>query len=121
MPTRVITIENEMVYDGVTRYRNEIFTLTNQRHDEKLVRHNYVRVIDGQVEQSLHIVRDDYSGREFTDESSLNSYRRKAPASDSANIIRRNIGRPKGAGDKAPRRATGVKTKAAPKATVPAE
>lgn len=116
---KVILIQPEMVYNGVNRYRGEIFEFIGARNDDKLVRHNYVRIIDGEAEKSLNPVRDDYSGREFTDEGALNAYRMKAPASDRVVVVRRSPGRPKGATDKQPRARTGVKTKTAPNATVP--
>lgn len=93
--TNVVNTFGEMTYNGITRYRGEIFTLAEAMNDEKLIRIHYVRVIDGERIEAINKtrVRDDYSGRDFIDELSLQAYRRNAP--NDAVVLRRKVGRPR--------------------------
>lgn len=100
----LVANNDEMNYDGVKRYRNEIFELIGARNDDKLVALHYVKVIPDDAK----VVRDDYTGRRFATESALDAYRRVAPQADRSTIVRRTAGRPKGAKDSAPRKAAGT-------------
>jgi hypothetical protein len=88
-----VLVKQPMTYNGVSRYKDEVFALIGARNDDALVRVGHVRPYDGPT------VRDDYSGREFASQQGLNSYRIEAPKD--AVVIRRGPGRPKGSTNKA--------------------
>jgi hypothetical protein len=94
-----VVCRQEMTYNGVQRYRDEVFELQNMRNDYSLLKVGHVHPFD---ETAIAVVTDD-SGRQFVSETSRQAYRRQAPKSDTTVIVKRPPGRPKGAKDKAPR------------------
>lgn len=103
MPTTRVMSKKSFVYSGVNRYPGEVWNLTGQRNDDKLVKHEFVIATD--VEEDK-LVRDD-SGRYFIDEDARLAYRTTAPKEDTQ-VRARTGGRPKGSTDKKPRRMTRV-------------
>ncbi len=90
--TRVIS-NIEMSYNGIKRYKGELFDLIGALNDEKLVRVGHVRVVANASLDTRLIVRDDATGREFVDEAARIAYRRAAPSD--AIVVQRKAGRPR--------------------------
>ena len=91
----------EMLYNGIKRYKGELFEMIGALNDDKLVRVGHVRPVTGEMEPLKGTERDDATGRVFVDRNAWEAYRRTAPSD--AVIVQRRAGRPVGAKDSAPR------------------
>lgn len=115
MTSSMVASRKNFVYNGVNRYKGEIFPLLGMRNDERLVDNDFCVPFKGDEEA---LVIDD-TGRRFIDEAARVAYRQTAPKTDTAIVATKRPGRPRGSTDAAPRRRPKVEKAnvAAPAAT----
>lgn len=99
MTSSMVASRKNFLYNGVNRYKGEIFLLLGMRNDDKLVKHDYCAPFDGEESE---LVTDD-SGRRFIDESARVAYRQTAPKDETTIVTTKRVGRPRGTKDSRPR------------------
>ncbi len=96
MPAEVICLV-EGTYNGMNRYKGEIFRFQGSRNEDALIRVGHVRIVD---EDTQRVVDD--TGREFISEGTRTEARRRM-GSNVIDLNPRRPGRPKGSKDSRPR------------------